>query len=183
MKPHTDSFTGWQARSQQRITARDEMRPSLLDRLTDDHPEQQNVESGRQSISHQTLRTQVLRDLQWLFNCINNESQHDLKPWPDAQMSVINFGLTPLAGKRMSEIEWDDVRTALRRAMLQFEPRIIPHDLQIRCLTDVNALNNHNTLAIEISGNLWCIPWPLAFVFRTELDLEHSRFDLKDADA
>ncbi len=98
-------------------------------------------------------------------------------------MSVINFGLTPLAGKRMSEIEWDDVRTALRRAMLQFEPRIIPHDLQIRCLTDVNALNNHNTLSIEISGNLWCIPWPLAFVFRTELDLEHSRFDLKDADA
>lgn len=181
MKNHPDSFNGWQARNHQRVMPQDEMRPSLLDRLTDDQPDQQKLETGRQALSHQQLRTQVLRDLQWLFNCINNESQHNLKSCPDARLSVINFGLTPLAGKRMSEIEWDDVRGSLQRAMLQFEPRIIPQDLQIRCLSDVNAHNHHNTLSIEISGNLWCIPWPLAFVFRTELDLEHSRFDLKES--
>ena len=174
-------LSGYKTRNNaERLNSGDQMSPGLLDRLTDDNPENQKKELNRNIVTHQILRRQVLRDLQWLFNSINNESQHDFRPFSRARDSVINFGIEPLAGKRMSEIVWDDVHKNLRRAILKFEPRIIPQDLRIHCITEIKSMNTHNTLSIEIKGNLWCVPWPLAFLFRTDLDLEHSRFYLQD---
>jgi len=165
-----------------RLNPHDRMRPSILDRLTDDEPDRPARTEVRNVISHQTLRSQVLRDLQWLFNCINNTSQLDLRPYPQVRASVLNFGVEPLAGQRISEIEWETVRRQLTQAIIQFEPRIIAQDLTLRCISDPHSLTTHNVLSIEIKGNLWCVPWPLAFLFRTELDLEHSRYELKDSE-
>ncbi|MEQ4515665.1 MAG: type VI secretion system baseplate subunit TssE, partial [Pantoea agglomerans] len=30
-------------------------------------------------------------------------------------------------------------------------------------------------------GRLWCVPYPLAFLFRTQVDLESGHFELQDA--
>jgi len=35
-------------------------------------------------------------------------------------------------------------------------------------------------LSIEIKGRLWCVPYPLEFLFRTDVDLENGHFELKD---
>ncbi|KAB8310342.1 type VI secretion system baseplate subunit TssE [Erwinia endophytica] len=172
---------GYRHRNQQdALNARDKMQPSLLDRLTDNAPDKLRETASSTVISHSVLRRNVLRDLQWLFNSINNEAQQDLLPFPQVQRSVYNFGVAPLAGQRMSDIEWQDIQRKLTNSILHFEPRILPAGLQVRCLSDTHALNLHNVLSIEIKGRLWCVPYPLEFLFRTDLDLENGHFELKD---
>lgn len=172
---------GYRFRNRQdALNARDKMQPSLLDRLTDDAPDKQQEAASSTVISHSALRRNVLRDLQWLFNCINNEAQQDLTPFPQVQRSTWNFGVSPLAGQRMSDIEWGDIQRKLTRSILDFEPRILPAGLQVRCVSDTRSLNLHNVLSIEIKGRLWCVPYPLEFLFRTDVDLENGHFELKD---
>ena len=50
-----------------------------------------------------------------------------------------------------------------------------------RCVSDTSSLDLHNVLSIEIKGRLWCVPYPLEFLFRTDVDLENGHFELKDA--
>lgn len=174
-------YQGWQSRRGGKTPgSQDKMQPSLLDRLTDDAPDKQQEAAGNRVISHHTLKRHVLRDLQWLFNSINNEAQQDLTPWEQVQCSVLNYGITPLAGQRMSDLEWSDIQRSLTQAILNFEPRIMPQGLQVRCVSNLQSLDLHNLLSIEIKGRLWCVPYPLEFLFRTEVDLENGHFELKD---
>ncbi|WLI75978.1 type VI secretion system baseplate subunit TssE [Kosakonia sp. H02] len=174
--------SGWRARrGKDTVGARDKMQPSLLDRLTDDAPDKVKEPTNSNLVSHSALRRHVLRDLQWLFNTINNEAQQDLSGFDQVRRSVVNFGVSPLAGKRMSDIEWHDIQRKLTDAILHFEPRILPQGLQVRCISDTQSLDLHNVLSIEIKGRLWCVPYPLEFLFRTDVDLENGHFELKDA--
>lgn len=167
-------------KDQSTLNVRDKLQPSLLDRLTDDEPGKSQETANQRLISHSTLRRHVLRDLQWLFNTINNEAQHDLTPFSQVRRSVLNFGVAPLAGQRMSDIEWHDIQRKLTEAIVNFEPRILPQGLQVRCISDTRSLDLHNVLSIEIKGRLWCVPYPLEFLFRTDVDLENGYFELKD---
>lgn len=167
-------------KDQSTLNVRDKLQPSLLDRLMDDEPGKSQETANQRLISHSTLRRHVLRDLQWLFNTINNEAQHDLTPFSQVRRSVLNFGVAPLAGQRMSDIEWHDIQRKLTEAIVNFEPRILPQGLQVRCISDTRSLDLHNVLSIEIKGRLWCVPYPLEFLFRTDVDLENGYFELKD---
>jgi type VI secretion system protein ImpF len=147
----------------ERLTSRDKMQPVLLDMLTDDEPQKKQEAQVRN-----------------LFNCVNSESNLDLGDFPQVRRSTLNYGIASLAGKRMSDIEWLDIQRALTDSILHFEPRILPEGLQVRCISDTGSLELHNVLSIEIKGRLWCVPYPLEFLFRTDVDLENGHFDLKD---
>lgn len=163
-----------------KVTNKNYILPVLLDRLTDNKPQVKQEPAIKSSISHTELKRMVLRDLQWLFNCINAESDYDLTNYPLIRASTLNYGIPPLSGKRMSEIEWDDIQNALTQAILHFEPRILPEGLLVRCISDTSTLDSHNVLSIEIKGRLWCIPHPMEFLFRSDVDLENGHFELKD---
>ncbi|MFD1200017.1 type VI secretion system baseplate subunit TssE [Brucella gallinifaecis] len=167
-------------RSKENMTSSDKMQPVLLDMLTDDEPLKTQEASACNFVLYSEMRRCVLRDLQWLFNCVNNEHNKELGSFPQVRRSTLNYGCTSLAGKRMSEVEWSDIQAALTNSILHFEPRILPDGLQVRCISDANSLELHNVLSIEIKGRLWCVPYPLEFLFRTEVDLENGHFDLKD---
>lgn len=172
---------GYRYRNKQdALNARDKMQPSLLDRLTDDAPDNAQEAASSRVISHTALKRNVLRDLQWLFNSTNNEAQQDLSSFPHVQRSAFNFGVAPLAGQRMSDIEISDIQRKITNSILHFEPRILPAGLLVRCVSDTRSLDLHNVLSIEIKGRLWCVPYPLEFLFRTDLDLENGHFELKD---
>ncbi len=167
-------------RNRDSVSSRDRLLPTLFDRLTDLEPQHKREAGKDKSISHSTLRKMILRDLQWLFNCNNNESLIDLQAYPAVRRSTVNYGITPLAGKRMSEIEWPDIQKNLTQAILNFEPRIIPEQLKLQCISGRDELDTHNVLSIEIRGLLWCSPHPLEFCFRSDIDLENGYFNLKD---
>ena len=173
--------TGYRQRNKKEaLNVRDKMQPSLLDRLTDDAPQQATESVNNTVISHTTLRRNVLRDLQWLFNCTSSEGENEWADYQHVRRSVVNFGVLPLSGKRMSDIEWNDIQRKLTEAIVNFEPRILPQGLQVRCISELTSLNLHNVLSIEIKGRLWCVPYPLEFLFRTDVDLENGHFELQD---
>jgi type VI secretion system protein ImpF len=160
--------------------ARDRLQPSLLDRLMDDEPARREEPRESSMLTHAQLREVVLRDLRWLLNTVNLESTDDLSPYTHAAGSVVNFGVRALAGKRMSEIDWIDVEDSIRQAIAAFEPRILDSSVEVRCVTDTGTLEHHNVLSLEIKGMLWCVPHPLEFLFRTDIDLESGHMDLRD---
>lgn len=152
----------------------------LLDRLTDDDPTAVKEPVSNTLITQSTLRKLVLRDLKWLFNCIANECVHDFSEYSNVSSSTLNYGVLPLAGMRMSEVEPKDIQRLLAQAIINFEPRILPDELEVKCISEGDSLELHNILSIEIRGRLWCLPYPLAFIFRTDVDLENGYFELKD---
>jgi type VI secretion system protein ImpF len=50
------------------LTPKDRLQPSLLDRLTDEEPDQPQESREKRVLSLNRLRESVLRDLAWLFN-------------------------------------------------------------------------------------------------------------------
>lgn len=163
--------------------ARDRLQPSLLDRLTDTAPHQHTEPPDAQWISGERLRSAVLRDLAWLLNSGNAEDRIDAAAFAHARSSVLNYGMRPLAGLRMSGLARADVEASIRDAIARFEPRIAADSLEVRCVGDDggnagDARRQHNLLAFEIRGRLWSVPHPVDMVLRSELDLETGAVSL-----
>lgn len=155
------------------------MQPVLLDMLTDDEPQKKQEAQVRNPVSHSELRRRVLRDLQWLFNCVNSESNLIRRLSAGAalhpELRHRLAGGQAHVGHRMARhsARADRVHSPFRTAHFA-------RGLQVRCISDTGSLELHNVLSIEIKGRLWCVPYPLEFLFRTDVDLENGHFDLKD---
>lgn len=155
------------------------LRPALLDRLTDEQPTQRQ-ETALPGSSHSALRAAVIRDLAWLLNTTSLAADVDLTPYAHALRSVLNYGVLPLAGKRISELDSQELATGLRLAILQFEPRLLPESVQVVCIATQDLLAHRNEMAFEIRALLWSVPYPLEFVVRSDLDLETGHTTLTD---
>jgi type VI secretion system protein ImpF len=103
----------------------------------------------------------------------------DVASLPHARRSVINYGLPALAGQTASTIEVPDLERAIRQAIIDFEPRILPESLHVRAL-ETAGLDHHNVIGVEISGHLWAQPLPLELLVRTEIDLETGQVEVSD---
>lgn len=159
---------------------RDRLQPALLDRLTDHAPSRGQDRVDEQAMTRVALRSAVLRDMRWLLNCSSLDMLPAVAALPAVRASTVNFGVRPLAGKRMSEIDWIDLEDSIAQAIRHFEPRILPESLEVRCVTETDTLEHHNVLSLEIRGRLWCLPYPLEFLFRTDIDLETGHMSLND---
>jgi type VI secretion system protein ImpF len=162
------------------LAPQDRLQPALIDRLTDDEPDKKVEPPERRVLSRSRLRQAVLRDLEWLFNAVRLESGTNLTPLPHARRSVVNFGLPALSGQTASTLEVADLEKAVRQAITDFEPRILPGTLQVRAVVEMSTLDHHNVVGIEIQGQLWAQPVPLELLLRTEIDLETGRVEIMD---
>ncbi len=148
----------------------DSFMPTLLDRLS-----QQN--NGQMSRS--TFRKTVLRDLAWLLNCSNLERQLPLNAYPHARLSVINYGIPPLAGARFSEVDLETVAAGIQRAIAHFEPRILEKSLKVSVVRHMDAgLYNHAQFRIE--ATFWFEPYPIDMVIRAQWDVETGGVELQE---
>jgi type VI secretion system protein ImpF len=160
-------------------TPQEQLQPALLDRLTDDEPDKKLEPRMQRVMSKRRMRDAVLRDLAWLFNTTRFDPNMDPATLPNARRSVINFGLPALAGQTASTIEVPDLERAIRQAILDYEPRILPATLRVRAL-ETAGLDHHNVIGVEISGQLWAQPLPLELLLRTEIDLETGQVEVAD---
>jgi type VI secretion system protein ImpF len=161
------------------LTPQERLQPALLDRLTDDEPDKKLEPRERRVMNKSRLRQAVLRDLAWLFNSTRLEAEVDFTKAPLARKSVINFGLPCLSGNLASSVEVPDLERAVRQAILDFEPRILPQTLQVRALGDINEIE-HNVIGLEIRGQLWAQPLATDLLIRTEIDLETGSVKIED---
>ena len=162
------------------LTPQERLQPALLDRLTDDSPGTTQEPRERRVMSKRQLRQAVLRDLAWLFNATRLEAVTDLSRLPQVRRSVINYGLPALSGRAATSLDVAELERAIRQAILDYEPRILPATLRVRAMMQASQLDHHNVVGVEIQGQLWAQPVPLELLVRTEIDLETGRVEIAD---
>lgn len=158
---------------------KDRLQPALFDRLTDNAAHKKKESEDAVLVTYEVLRAAVLRDLAWLLNTVSLESIIDLEGLEEVQTSTINYGVSPLAGVRMSEIDPVHLQGAIRSCIVAYEPRLLEEHLVVECVDAGANLEHHNILTIVIKGMLWCNPYPREFFLRTSLDLESGHMEVK----
>jgi type VI secretion system protein ImpF len=152
--------------------------PTLLDRLRDDAPQRQTEGPGEYTVTRSRMRDIVQRDLAFLLNTTSIEDQIERERYPHAASSTVNFGVPPLAGAFMATRKWAEIEQIIRRAIVDFEPRLIPDALRIVPLAMGDAETLHNVLAFEVRGMVHMDPYPLEFMVQSSLDLETSQVNV-----
>ena len=159
-----------------RALSRDRLLPCLLDRLTDRYPRATREGREHRSVSLRQYRDAVLRDLTWLLNCSRGLRDDDLQEYSYARSSVLCYGIRSIGGRSMSASNLEMIEDEVRTAILRFEPRIRPETLRVTLGRNddeaAGMTGGHNTVALEIAGELWAEPMPDRLYIRTELDLE-----------
>jgi len=165
-----------------RIWTGDRLQPTLLDRLTDLHPDRPRDTAAELAISRRQLRQIIMRDLAWLLNATNMESELDFAFHPHARQSAVNFGLPAFSGRRASDVKIETLQAELKSAILQFEPRIVPETLEVTgtSLDDTTTEAAHNQLVLEIKGQIWATPYPIEMLLKSSIDLETGAVTLLD---
>jgi len=136
------------------------LRPSLLDRLTDQNPERQ-VESVRdRTVDDTELHELVRRDLTWLFNTTHMASSRDFSEHPEVARSVLNFGIPDLTGRMLSSIDMQQLESCVLLALQHFEPRLVPDSIRVSARAGNDSFGT-TALIFDIEGELWAEPLPL----------------------
>lgn len=164
------------------LRARDRLQPALLDRLTDDEPDSAVESNEARVIGRNQLRELVLRDLAWLFNSTAPGDYIDWTLAPHARNSVLNYGLPTLSGSSISNIDPLILQARVKQAILDHEPRILPHTLSVEAVVSEKQLDHHNQIGFRIAGQLWAQPVPLELLLRTDIDLETGRVAVRELD-
>ena len=159
-------------------TPLERLQPCLLDRLTDDEPAKAEESRALRVVSHQKYRRGVLRDLQWLFSTeaypsVAGMESFQLKDYPQAFRSVLNFGTRQLCG--LTAPDMTRLQEELAEAIQIFEPRVTAHSLTIHADLERNAVT------FDVQGDLWAHPMPEHLHLKTTVDLETGQCLLGDS--
>lgn len=145
------------------------LQPSLLDRLTDDAPEKSVEPATDRVIDIGRLRQIIQRDLAWLLNTSNLESEHDLEAYPNVAESVVNYGIADISGSVATVNRAVEIRQSIRRAVEIFEPRILAGSLDVDMRQE--KIGAGAIISFDIRGDLWAQPVPIDLYLRTALDV------------
>ena len=161
--------------------SKDRILPALLDRLTDDDPGQPEGRRDR-GFTLRDYRRAVLRDLTWLLNANSPPPFESVHEYPLVARSVLNYGMSELAGLTASTLSPDVLEKLVRDAIRTFEPRVIPSTLSVRAVAASGAADEAagNVIHLEIRGQIWAEPMPEALYVKTEIDLESGHCKLKE---
>ncbi|PCJ16784.1 MAG: type VI secretion system baseplate subunit TssE [Gammaproteobacteria bacterium] len=153
------------------LSPAEKLQPSLLDRLRDDKPGEQIESREGRVISTRMLRDYVIRDLTWLLNTVKLSVQQDLASTPEVGKSVLNYGVSCMTGVSVGRDDVRPIELEVRRAVIDFEPRISAQSLIVRVFFNTEEMGR-NAMVIEIEGELWGNPIPTNLYLKTSIDLE-----------
>jgi type VI secretion system protein ImpF len=159
------------------LTVTERLQPSLLDRLTDEEPESRLESRDRRVISLERLREFVLRDLGWLLNTGRLSQVQNLDDYPEVGHSVVNYGSLDLSGQYLSSADLGNLESAVKQAILDFEPRILRDTLRVRSVHEGETMSS-TAITFEIEGSLWAQPMPMRMFLHTEVDLDSGHVSI-----
>ncbi len=158
------------------LTPSERLQPCLIDRLTDDHPQEEKESRQQRIIPLRRYMAGVQRDLMWLLNTGRSGLGEALEEYPEVADSVLNYGVRDLTGMVAQGVDVTGIERELVRALRRFEPRIDPNSLRVRIATE--GEEEGAQLRFEISGELWAQPVPEELYIETEVDLGTGRFEV-----
>ncbi len=176
----------------------EKLKPSLLDRLTDEDPGVPEESRNQRVISPTRYLESVLRDLRWLLNTrthlpdtpvvekpFRSARQHKprenevdetvLADFPEASRSVLGYGIPDLSGVLTVNLVMPELSKVLEEAIRVFEPRVNPHTLQVRPLAEPAEKPEGAPFAaigFEIQADVFMDPIPEHLHLKTTIDLE-----------
>lgn len=153
--------------------------PTVLDRLLDHEPEKSSEAPESYAMTSGQVRAVVQRDLTWLLNTTHLGHVLDEERYPEVASSVLNYGIPAFAGSFISERQWGEIERIIRRAIKDFEPRLLPGSVRVLPLVAQGEKTVYNVLHFEIHALLHMQPYPTEFMVQSSLDLETSRLTFK----
>ena len=123
------------------------------------------------------LRATIRRDLAWLLNTTNLESLVDLEPYPHVQDSVLNYGLSDLAGRTLHRRAVLARAREIRKAIRQFEPRLARDSLTVDPAQDEAR---PHSLTFLIQGDITAAAQIMPVKFRTEVEAETAAVNVRE---
>ena len=152
------------------------LQPSLLDRLTDDAPNEKTEARAHRAIDIGRLREIIKRDLSWLLNTNNMETMIDRKRFPNAAKSVLNYGVREVAGEYSTSVRAELIRKSILESISQHEPRIIAGSAFVELRTEENK--GETQIAFDIHADMWAQPLPLELYLRSRIDVTSGEVTL-----
>ncbi|MEB0014297.1 type VI secretion system baseplate subunit TssE [Glaciimonas sp. Gout2] len=149
--------------------------PTLIDRLQDDAPNIHTEPPHKYLFGTQAMRSVIKRDLTLLLNTTNLSNAIDEKTLSAVASSVMNYGIPALSGEYIADRNWIKVERMIRKAIVDFEPRLLPDSLSLRPLTDNANSNHYNILFFELNALIHWSPYPLEFRIQSAFDLETAK--------
>ena len=125
------------------------------------------------------LRATIRRDLAWLLNTTNIESLVDLERFPHVRESVLNYGLSDLAGKTLNRRAVLARAREIRRAIRLFEPRLSREGLTVDPGEGDEEEGGH-ALTFLIHGDITSAAQVMPVRFRTELEAETTTVNVRE---
>lgn len=125
--------------------------------------------TGRAPITEAALRREVGRDLENLLNTVHLASTEDLSPFEEVRRSVINFGIPDIVHRSYDEFSVADIKDELLRALVDFEPRMVPSSIEVArdAVADAAALK----VRFSIRADLFCEPVNTSAEFVADVDV------------
>lgn len=149
-----------------RIGKKQELRPSILDRLMDDEPHIQIEQDKNRTQYLRELRNSVKRDLESLLNT-RYRMQSPPEDLKEVEFSILNYGLPDLATVNIADIEKKRAFTKnLEKTLRTFEPRF----KSVKVIHIDNKDNTDRTLRFRIDATLHADPAPEIIIFDSVLD-------------
>lgn len=158
-------------------TLTERLQPSILDRLTDDAPEKTSENPSDRVIDIRRLREIIQRDLGWLLNTGNLDTQIDTERYPNVARSVVNYGVPDSTGDFANKERAVAVRDAIRKAVEFFEPRLIEGTLSVVSRTDDEK--RESTIVFDIIADMWAEPVPAELYLRSQFDTTTGHVSLE----
>jgi len=149
-----------------RIGKKQELRPSILDRLMDDEPHIQIEQDKNRTQYLRELRNSVKRDLENLLNT-RYRMQSPPEDLKEIELSILNYGLPDLATVNIADIEKKRAFTKnLEKTLRTFEPRF----KSVKVIHIDNKDTTDRTLRFRIDATLHADPAPEVIIFDSVLD-------------
>jgi type VI secretion system protein ImpF len=152
------------------------LQPSLLDRLTDHSPDAKTEGRKDRVIDVRTLVDIVQRDLTWLLNTNNFETQFESDRYPNIQSSVLNYGIREVAGEMSTRDRAESIRKMIHDTIRRFEPRIRPGALSVEL--EEEDVAETTLISFTIRAEMWAQPIPLDLYLRSQVNLTTGELKL-----
>lgn len=129
--------------------------------------------AARTAITEPVLRREVATDLAMLMNTINLDSVEDLSAAPEVRRSILNFGLPDLTHRSLGDGRVGDVAGEIRRALIQFEPRLVADTIQTS--RDMRARASDLQIRFLVRADLKCDPLNVPIEFVADVEVESGK--------
>ncbi|GMR16052.1 MAG: type VI secretion system baseplate subunit TssE [Gammaproteobacteria bacterium] len=160
-----------------RVDKKKKLRPSILDRLFDDEPDNKNEIDQGQHQKLKQLRASVRRDLENLMNA-RFRVMEPAEEYLQLEKSLLNYGLPDLATINITDIEKrKEFTSKMEKILREFEPRF--KDVNVSYLD--NNDNTDRTLRFRIDATLYADPSPEVVIFDSILEPVTRSISIEDA--